>query len=159
MSYKVLSETNPVLFIQDFVETIKTTNYRFDYEKSTVVTYPVCEAVLHDTPDYKTFVFDVENVQANAIIDSRGWHVFLSTLQDYVLSGWEPDITAFNWDVILGGIQIVVRNPSHPSLVKYTKEEMDNLEWEELKRIGRCHNLSGRDRRLLTNNILKAMEE
>lgn len=52
-----------------------------------------------------------------------------------------------------------VRLAAYREVVKYTKEELDAMSWEDLKAVAKTANLTGRDRDKLTRQYLEEQEK
>ena len=82
---------------------------------------------------------------------------FLLQLQKYILSGWRIDLNSVYFDVI-GTKSCKLVHPEHPVSRVYTKEELDEMDFEELKAISRLRGCFNRQRSVLISNVLKFQE-
>ena len=75
----------------------------------------------------------------------------------YVVSGWRIDLNSVYFDVI-GTKSCKLVHPEHPVSKVYSKEELDEMDFEELKAISRLRGCFNRQRSVLISNVLKFQE-
>ena len=157
MSSKLLLNTNIHVILSDFESALKV-GYRFVPGRSDLFT---SISGLHEMTLYKQNIevqlLSYEDAFETVVIENYDKTKVLCQLQQYILSGYQiqPDKTLW-FD--LGSKRIVVHNPEHPNCKIYTKEDLENMDYEELKRIGRLRNAFNRGRGVMVEQILRYQE-
>lgn len=151
---KILNKSY-VLFVQDVVNAIKEGYYVVNSNAGWVGTSFLYDINLFKLTEAPTFNLIDDNRHTIQEYDAQK---FLNKLQEAILSGFVVDIDTLYWDNV-GLKSVQCFNPNHPKNIKYTKEQLDELSWEEIKDIAKLYNKTGRDRSLLVNHILKSQEE
>jgi hypothetical protein len=54
---------------------------------------------------------------------------------------------------------ISARNPLHPKAKIYTREELDAMEWNDLRSLFQSYGIRGRQREVVTVALMKAQQE
>lgn len=158
MSNKLLLNTNINVILGDFESALKV-GYRFVPGRSDLFT---SISGLHEMTLYKQNIevqlLSYEDAFETVVIENYDKTKVLCQLQQYVLSGYQiqPDKTLW-FD--LGSKRVVVHNPEHPSARTYTKEELYDMPYEELKVIGRLRNCFNRGKDVMIAGILKYDED
>ena len=83
---------------------------------------------------------------------------FMLALQRYILNGYQVELNSVAYDII-GTKRCKLIRPDHPSLVLYTKEQLDSMDFEELKVISRIRKCFNKSRAVLINNVLKFQQD
>ncbi|MNG00328.1 hypothetical protein D3C85_292920 [compost metagenome] len=99
--------------------------------------------------EYDEYILTIQSYDAMA---------FLLNLQSAILAGYEIQENTLYWDT-LSVKRIVAIDRNHPKGIKYSREQLDDFSWEEVKRIAKIHGKTGRDRELLVKHILMSQEE
>ena len=157
MTSKIILNTNAVIALRDVQEAIKQ-GYRFVSGRSDITEWHtgMIEIDLYkqeiEVPEI-TFEQELDIVYVSEYDKLK----FILRIQALVLSGWEIDLNSINYSITGSKICKLV-HPEHPVSRIYTKEELDEMPYEELKYVGRLRNCFNRGRDIMVNNILKFQE-
>lgn len=141
-------ETNPVLFMQEFISAVQD-GY---YVQNTNAGH-ISEGILKEIVLYKNEEKEFEGIDLGEIaIMERNTQVFLSQVCHAVAVGAKFDLDSLAWDsvgwkVLKGTMYLKGR---------YNKAELAELDWEELKDACKELGFSGRDRNLLVTKYLQS---
>ena len=156
---KVILDTNPVVAFRDVQEAFKE-GYRFVSERS-----DVAESYTDGMLEIDLYKQDVEVEQITFEDALDVVHIseydkikFILKLQSFILSGWELDLDSIDYAKV-GSKRCKVVHPEHPASKIYTKDELYDMPYEELKQVGRIRNSFNRGRDVMINNILKFQSE
>lgn len=83
---------------------------------------------------------------------------FLKCVYNAVANGFELDVNSIYWDSV-GKKSCILNNPNYIEIKHYTKKELEDMDWTDLKKTGRMYGHGGRDRNLLINRILESQKE
>lgn len=154
---KSLVQSNIVLLLRDMVESIND-KYLFIPDKSNLDCSPFLYEITLYKEKFEIETIDLITVGKTVVIREYDKTTFLSEVQKYVVNGYELDLNSVYWDI--AGIKMVTLvNHNHVDVPSYTNKQLEDLEWEELKAVGRMYFVKGRDRQALVHNILKAQEQ
>lgn len=158
MSKKMLLNTNPVVILAEFEKAVLH-DYLFVPGRSDLFISPsglielelfrqemaIPKVTFEDALDVITLV---HHDKTSLMLD----------LQKYILSGWRVDLKSVYYDVVGSKICKLV-HPEHPVSKVYSKEELDQMDFEELKAISRLRGCFNRQRSVLIANVLKFQED
>lgn len=153
---KKILNNNITTFIRDIQEAIQE-GYRIVPNKSYLTS-----AFLFDIDVYQEDVeikeLDHEAVPAKVVVEQYDPMKFLFEMQSYIVNGYIVNLEKFLW-LDNGSKVIELENPLHPGNIVYTREELDAMEWEEIKQVGKFRQCFNRNRNVVTTLILKAQED
>ena len=152
MNTKTLTHNNPISLFHELVESIKE-GYRIVGNKSFLTTYPYFEIDLYYNEGEVTVLTD-EEVLATIQIVEYDKLKFLLAIQQHVVSGWEVDLKTLSFSEI-GSKFVTMNKPSHEGNKQYTREEMEEMEYETLKRAAKLRGCFNKSRNQMINNILR----
>lgn len=154
--YQVV-ERNPVVFLQKIVEGFKLgwklsdkTNEGYPSQ------YPIYQIDLYKGRPYTLEV--VLDTSKQVIVSEYDVMNFLKLVYNAVSNGFELDIDSVSWD-LTGKKSCILNNPNYIEIKHYTKKELEDMDWTDLKKTGRMYGHGGRDRNLLINRILESQKE
>ena len=96
-----------------------------------------------------TFESDPETV----VVSDYDKNKLLIGLQKYLVNGYT--ITDIQWVSEITLKSVKVYNELHPNTRQYSKEELTEMSYEDLKQVGKLRNCFNRSRDVMTNGILK----
>ena len=141
-------ETNPVLFMQEFINAVQNGYYVQNTNAGHISEGMLKEIVLYKNEDKEFEGIDLGEIT----IMERNTQAFLSQVCHAVAVGAKFDLDSLAWDStgwkVLKGTMYLVG--------EYTKEDLAALSWEEFKDAVRPVVGSGRDRNLLLSRYLAA---
>lgn len=153
---KLIIGSNPVNVFSEFENAIKQ-GYRFVENKSDVTEWSTGMLQLDvysvdqlDTVDY--------NKEVTVFISERDKYDFVKKFQQLVIQGYSPDYGSLNYNFMHFKTCEFV-NLDHPSNIKYTREQLENMSYEELKEVGKSLDCFNRSREVMTQAILKTNGE
>ena len=154
---KQILNNNIVLVIKEFEESLKD-GWRFVPNKSDLFSsmMGLKELSLYKE-DVEIHLYSVEDVLDIAYVESYDKMNFFTCLQKLILSGWEVDLESIIWDDI-GTKRVKVKHPNHPASKLYSKEELQEMDFESLKQIAKIRGCFNRQRSVLITNVLKFQE-
>ena len=82
---------------------------------------------------------------------------FILRIQALVLNGWEIDLNSIDY-TITGSKRCKLAHPSHPISLAYTKEQLQEMEYESLKQIARLRNCFNKSRDVMVSKVLQFQE-
>ena len=154
---KLLLNTNHIVILQEFEKAVLQ-GYLFVPGRSDLAIHPTglmeLELFKQELDIPKLGFEDALDVVVVATHDKTD---FLLQIQKYVVSGWRINLNSIYFDVI-GTKSCKLVHPEHPVSKVYSKEELDNLDFEELKVISRLRGCFNRQRSVLIANVLKFQE-
>lgn len=151
---KTLINTNPVTIFRDAQEAFKQ-GYRFISGRSDITEWHtgMIEIDLYnqqiEVPEI-TFEQELDIVYVSEYDKLK----FILRIQALVLSGWEIDLNSINYSITGSKICKMV-HPEHPASKVYSKEELDNMDYEALKSIGKMRKCFNRSRSVMVEQILR----
>lgn len=152
---KTIANSNIIILLNDLQEAIQE-GYRLVPNKSFLETYPLNEITL-----YKEDVDVAELSEYDALpkvtVESYDAMAVLFDVQRFIVNGYEIQDSVF-W-LGVGTKRVPMFKPTHLANVVYTKDELDEMEYELLKEVGRVRNCFNRSRSVMVNNILKFQDE
>lgn len=155
---KLLLNTNHIVILQEFEKAVLQ-GYLFVPGRSDLAIHPTglmeLELFKQQLEIPKLSFEDALDVVFVATHDKTD---FLLQLQKYILSGWRINLNSVYFDVI-GTKSCKLVHPEHPVSRVYTKEELDEMDFEELKAISRLRGCFNRQRSVLISNVLKFQED
>ena len=155
---KTLINTNPVTIFRDVQEAFKQ-GYRFVSGRSGITEWHtgMLEIDLYkqevEVPEI-TFEQELDIVYVSEYDKLK----FILRIQALVLNGWEIDLNSIDY-TITGSKRCKLAHPEHPVSKVYSKEELDQMDFEELKAISRLRGCFNRQRSVLIANVLKFQED
>lgn len=154
---KLLLNTNHVVILQEFEKAVLA-GYLFVPGRSDLAIHPtgLMELELYKQ-ELEIPKLSYEDALDVVIVATHNKTDFLLQLQKYILSGWRINLNSVYFDVI-GTKSCKLVHPEHPVSRVYTKEELDQMPYEELKYVGRLRNCFNRGRDVMVSNILKFQE-
>lgn len=152
---KAILESNPIIVLKQMQEAIKD-GWRLKPNASFLVNYPRYELLM-----FKEDV-DVKNVLENeapetVYLADYDVNKLLFAAQRFIVSGYDIDLQNVFWDDI-GTKRLKLFKADHPNNIIYTKEQLDQMSYEELKQIGRLRDAFNRSRDVMITGILKYQE-
>ena len=151
MQVRTIVENNPVHFVLQFIEAIE---QGFSLENSNRGW--ISDSTLKEVNLYKQQATIYEDMgYGEFVISDYNSQQFLYKLQAAVLQKAEVDVESLYWD--MAGIKSIKVARYAPCM--YTREQLDELSWEDLKVECKKLDLTGRDRNLLTTKYLKATNQ
>jgi len=149
-------ERNPTLFVQVVASAIAD-GWKVSTKNEGVVTeFPLFSVQLFKGHGYTV---EVElNTDKEAVISEYDSMVFLSQLQQAVMNGFILDVESVQWDVT-GKKVARLTNPNYIKFRKYTKDELENLQWEDLKKVMLHYDIRGKQRSVIVAKILNMQEK
>lgn len=155
---KLLLNTNHIVILQEFEKAVLQ-GYLFVPGRSDLSIHPTglmeLELFKQQLEIPKLGYEDALDVVTVATHDKT---LFLLEVQKYILSGWRINLNSVYFDVI-GTKSCKLVHPEHPVSRVYTKEELDEMDFEELKAISRLRGCFNRQRSVLISNVLKFQED
>ena len=158
MSKKLILNTNHIVVLQEFEKAVLA-GYLFVPGRSDLFIHPTglmeLELFKQELEIPKLSFEDALDVVTLVHHDKTS---LMLDLQKYILSGWRIDLKNVHFDVVGSKICKLI-HPEHPAAIVYDKETLDNLDYEELKRIGRIKGCFNRSRAVMTEQILRYQEK
>ena len=157
MSSKLILNTNPVVVLQEFEKAVKA-GYMFVPGRSDLFIHStgLMELELH-RQELEIPKLGFEDALDKVVVNSHDKTDFLLQLQKYILSGWELHLRTVYFDTI-GSKSVRLVHPEHPASKVYSKEELNEMPYDELKQVGRIRKVFNKSRDVMTNQILKFQE-
>lgn len=154
---KTLINTNPVTIFRDVQEALKQ-GYRFVSGRSDVTEWHtgMLEIDLY-RQDVEVPLITFENELDVVCVSEYDKLKFILRLQALILSGWEIDLNSINYN-ITGSKVCKLVHPEHPVSIQYTKEELQEMPYEELKQIAKLRNCFNKSRDVCVTKIIQFQE-
>ena len=154
---KLLLNTNHVVILQEFEKAVLQ-GYLFVPGRSDLFIHPtgLMELELYNQ-QLEIPKLSFEDALDVVTVATHDKTFFLLELQKYILSGWRINLNSIYFDII-GTKSCKLVHPEHPVSRVYTKEELDEMDFEELKAISRLRGCFNRQRSVLISNVLKFQE-
>lgn len=155
---KLIIDRNPVIVLREFEDAVKQ-GYLFVVGRSDlfVEVSGLMQIDLYkqqiESPEI-TFEQELDIVYVSEYDKLK----FILRIQALVLSGWEIDLNSINYSITGSKICKLV-HPEHPVSKVYSKEDLDQMDFEELKAISRLRGCFNRQRSVLIANVLKFQED
>lgn len=158
MSSKLILNTNVVVVMQEFEKAVKS-GYYFVPGRSDLFIHStgLMELTVYKQ-DIEIPTITVEDALDRVIIQTHDKTQYLLDVQRYVVNGWGVELNTVYFDMI-GSKVCRLFHPEHPASKVYSKEELNEMSWEELKAIAKIRNCFNRGKEVCVNNILKFQEE
>ena len=158
MTSKILLQTNPVQLMADFQSALQH-GYRFVPARSQLFEHPggLLELDLYKQ-DVEIPEIKFEDMLGDVWVVDYDKIKFLIQVQALIVNEYEIDLNSVSYDIV-GTKRCRLVRQNHPSLKKYTKEELDNMSWDEVKYIGRMRQVFNRNRDIMTTQILRFQQE
>lgn len=152
---KLLLNNNPVIVLRDFENAIKA-GYRFVEGRSNLSEVSGLYELTVYKQDIEIPYISLEDALDRVTVQYYNKNEFLMEIQTYVANGWEIDLNS----VVFLNLKVCkLVHPEHPASKVYSKEELNEMPWEELKAIAKIRNCFNRGKEVCVNNILKFQEE
>lgn len=154
---KTLINTNPVTIFRDVQEAFKQ-GYRFVSGRSGITEWHtgMLEIDLYkqevEVPEI-TFEQELDIVYVSEYDKLK----FILRIQALVLNGWEIDLNSIDY-TITGSKRCKLVHPSHPVSLAYTKEQLQEMDYDELKRIAKLRNSFNKSRDVMVSKVLQFQE-
>lgn len=157
MTSKILLQTNPVQLMADFQSALQH-GYRFVSARSQLFEHVggLLELDLYKQ-DVEIPEIKFEDMLGDVWVVDYDKTKFLLEVQALVVNEYEIDLNSISYDIV-GTKRCRLIRKNHPSLMKYSKEELDEMDFEELKAISRLRGCFNRQRSVLISNVLKFQE-
>ena len=157
MSSKLILNTNPVVVLQEFEKAVKA-GYLFVPGRSDLFIHStgLMELELHKQ-ELEIPKLSFEDALDKVVVHSHDKTDFLLQLQKYILSGWELDLRTVYFDTI-GSKSVRLVHPEHPVSISYTKEQLQEMDYDELKRIAKLRNCFVKSRDVMVTKVLQFQE-
>lgn len=154
MTSKLILSTNYVVVLQEFEKAVLQ-GYLFVPGRSDLAIHPTglmeLELFKQELEIPKLSFEDALDVVTVATHDKTD---FLLQVQKYILSGWRIDLNSIYFDII-GTKSCKLVHPEHPASKVYSKEELDNMDYETLKYVGKMRKCFNRSRSVMQEQILR----
>ena len=157
MSSKLILNTNVVVVMQEFEKAVKA-GYLFVPGRSDLFIHAtgVMELNLYEQ-ELEIPKVSFEEALDKLVISSHDKTDFLLQLQKYILSGWNINLNSIYFDLIGSKVAMLV-HPEHPVSRVYSKEELQGMDYEELKRIAKLRNCFNKSRDVMVAKVLQFQE-
>jgi hypothetical protein len=142
-------ESNPHIFIERFIDAIKDGYVVQNTNSGYVSDGALKEINLFKSKDEYYCTKSLE--YGETVISDYDSQKFLEKLQGAVIQKADVDVNSLYWGLVGSKSVKVILSPPH------TKEELDNMDWEDLKEVCRKQGVSGRDRSVIINRYLKVV--
>jgi hypothetical protein len=144
-------EQNPHVFIERFVAAIKHGYVVENTNRGWVVDGTLKEINLFKTKDeyYCTKILEY----GETVISDYDAQAFLEKLQGAVWQKADVSVESLYWN--LTGVKSIKISLTAPN--NYSKEQLDDLSWDDLKEECKRYGITGRDRSVLINRYLKVI--
>ena len=158
MTSKILLQTNPVQLMADFQSALQH-GYRFVSARSQLFEHVggLLELDLYKQ-DIEIPEIKFEDMLGDVCVVDYCKTKFLLEVQSLVVNEYEIDLDSVSYDTV-GTKSCRLIRKNHPSLMKYTKEELDNMDFETLKYIGKMRKCFNRSRSVMVEQILRFQQE
>lgn len=158
MTSKILLQTNPVQLMADFQSAIQH-GYRFVPARSQLFEHVggLLELDLYKQ-DIEIPEIKFEDMLGDVCVVDYCKTKFLLEVQALIVNEYEIDLNSVSYDTV-GTKRCRLIRKNHPSLMKYTKEELDNMDYESLKYIGKMRKCFNRSRSVMVEQILRFQQE
>lgn len=143
-------ESNPNIFLLRFIEAVKQ-GYRLQNTNEGIVIEGNYFSVMLYQCEYEIPSVPV----GKQVIEEYNRMEFWKKVQDYVLNNAIIDVESLHYNLMGAKLVSCVVRPSDA----YTKEELENLDWETLKSLGHKYNCFNRGRKVMENALLKVFED
>jgi len=155
---KTLINNNVVVILRDVQEALKQ-GYRFVSGRSDLVEWPtgMLEIDLYKQ-EIEIPEINFEDELGIVYLADYDKIKFMIALQRYILNGYQVELDSVAYDII-GTKRCKLIRPDHPSLVLYSKEELESMDYEALKVIARIRQCFNKTRAILINNVLKFQQD
>jgi len=142
-------EQNPHIFIERFVQAIKDGYVVQNTNSGYISDGALKEINLFKSKDEYYCAKILE--YGETVISDYDAQAFLEKLQGAVIQKAVVDVSSLYWDLTsLKSVKVILSPP-------HTKEELDNMDWEDLKVECKKFGISGRDRAVIINRYLKVV--
>lgn len=154
---KLLLNTNHIVILQEFEKAVLQ-GYLFVPGRSDLFIQPsgLMELELYKQ-ELEVPKLSFEDALDVVIVTTHDKTVFMLELQKYILSGWRIDLKSVYFDVI-GSKLCKLIHPEHPVSRNYEKEELQEMDYEELKRIAKLRNCFVKSRDVMVTKVLQFQE-
>lgn len=153
---KLILNQNIHVVLQEFQEAIRE-GYRFTPKSDLFTSMSGLNELYLYKSDVEVVVLTHEDAFEKAVVEDYNKQKVLLAVQQLVLSGYEIKPESVLWDS-LGTKRIVMFNVEHPNNKVFTKEELEDMDYEELKQIARLRNAFNRSRSVMAAGVLKYQE-
>lgn len=154
---KLLLNTNHIVILQEFEKAVLQ-GYLFVPGRSDLSVHPtgLMELELYKQ-ELEIPKLSFEDTLDVVTVNTHDKTVFMLELQKYILSGWRIDLKSVYFDVI-GSKLCKLIHPEHPVSRNYEKEELQEMDYEELKRIAKLRNCFVKSRDVMVTKVLQFQE-
>lgn len=154
---KILINTNPITIFRDVQEALKQ-GYRFVSARSDIVEWHtgMLEIDLYKQ-DIEVQKINFEDALDIVYVSEYDKLKFILKLQAFILNGWEIDLNSVNYS-LTGSKLCKLIHPEHPVSRNYEKEELQEMDYEELKRIAKLRNCFVKSRDVMVTKVLQFQE-
>ena len=142
-------EQNPCIFVERFVAAIKHGYVVENSNRGWIVDGALKEINLFKSKDEYYCANILE--YGETVISDYDAQAFLEKLQGALWQKADVSVESLYWD--MSGVKSVKVVLSAP----HTKEQLDEMDWEDLKEVCRKQGVSGRDRAVIINRYLKVV--
>ncbi len=146
---------NPVTMLIEFESLIKE-GYFFVDGKSNVTSYPLYEVEVFKQYVNIPIYHPSERLSMEGIVCNT-WNEFMLEFQRMIVNHYTPNFNLFTFSET-GFKSLVFNAIDIPIYQQYSKDDLLEMEWCNLKELGRLYGIGGRDRNVLVNKILSAQE-
>ena len=147
---KTITETNPVVLLQEAVNLMK--------EGYTAYTLNGMEGVLELTmqkSEEEPVTIPKHEQEKSFTIEGYDALLLLDKIKEYADNAYELDTEDFYWDTT-GYKRVTMLNPVVEDASAYTLAELQEMDWDDLRVVGKFHNCFNRNREVMVRNIIKA---
>jgi len=143
-------ESNPNIFLLRFIEAVKQ-GYRLqNTNEGTVIEGNYFSVMLYQCE------YEIPSVPVGKqVIEEYNRMEFWKKVQDYVLNNAIIDVESLHYNLMGAKLVSCVVRPSDA----YTKEELENLDWEVVKELGKKYSCFNRQRKVMESSLVRIFEE
>lgn len=155
---KSVVANNPVSFLSEFVNNVRDgwclDNKRFAVSLQAMLV----EATLVKSKEDHGCLVEFKPNDTNIVVTGHSFGEMCEKLQFFVAKLWELDYNSLNVNPA-GMCSVQIWREEHLAVQNYTKEELQNMDWEKLKVLARSYNCFNRNKDICIYNVLKEQNE
>ena len=157
MTSKLILNTNIHTILAEFQEAIRE-GYRFTPKSDLFTSMSGLHELYLYKSDIEVAVLTHEDAFEKVVVEDYNKQKVLLAIQQLVLSGYEIKPESVLWDS-LGTKRVVMFSVQHPNNKVYTKGELEDMDYEGLKQVGRLRNAFNRSRAVMQEQILRYQQD
>lgn len=152
---KNIVANNPVAFLSEFTNLVRD-GWVLNPNDS-VVMFPRYETSLVKQKDDLPQLVEFKPNATELVVEAPSFGELCEKLQFFLNQYWELDYSSLNAN-LAGMSSVRVWREKHLAVQNYSKEELQNMEWEQLKLLARSYNCFNRNKDICIYNIIKQQE-